>query len=264
MVKQKTRMDITKEIQGMITDSAASVSKEWLDEAKVKYPYFTLPALLYLYHNQDKEGLDENVLSKLAISFPDRRALFDILGENAEKFASFYPPEPKPKQMDTDSTLDTFLSTYGNSDEKELELLNRMIFNPVPDYAQILAAEEERSKPTQTDLSSPQADSDDILINRFILKSKEKPGYFLTEESAEEPVEEQEVEAEPIEAPAVSDDSMLSESLAKIYIKQRKYSKALEIIKTISLKYPEKSIYFADQIRFLRKLVKTEKYINNK
>ena len=57
---------------------------------------------------------------------------------------------------------------------------------------------------------------------------------------------------------------MLSESLAKIYIKQRKYSKALEIIKTISLKFPEKSIYFADQIRFLQKLIKTETIKNNK
>ena len=52
-----------------------------------------------------------------------------------------------------------------------------------------------------------------------------------------------------------TDEAFLTESLAKIYIKQRRYSKALEIIKKLSLKYPEKNIYFADQIRFLEKLI---------
>ena len=63
----------------------------------------------------------------------------------------------------------------------------------------------------------------------------------------------------PIEQPVERDDSMLSESLAKMYIKRRNYSKALEIIENINLNFPEKSIYFADQIRFLRKLVLNEK-----
>jgi len=43
--------------------------------------------------------------------------------------------------------------------------------------------------------------------------------------------------------------------LAKIYVKQQRYSKALEIIKKLSLKYPKKNAYFADQIRFLEKLI---------
>ena len=51
---------------------------------------------------------------------------------------------------------------------------------------------------------------------------------------------------------------MLSESLAKMYIQRRNYAKALEIIENINLNFPEKSIYFADQIRFLRKLVLNE------
>ncbi len=61
-----------------------------------------------------------------------------------------------------------------------------------------------------------------------------------------------------IDRSTVSDASMLSESLAKMYIARGKYSKALEIIESINLNFPEKSIYFADQIRFLRKLVLNE------
>ena len=51
------------------------------------------------------------------------------------------------------------------------------------------------------------------------------------------------------------DDSCFTETLAKIYVKQQRYDKALEIIKKLSLNYPKKNAYFADQIRFLEKLI---------
>lgn len=51
------------------------------------------------------------------------------------------------------------------------------------------------------------------------------------------------------------DDSCFTETLAKIYIKQHRYDKALEIIEKLSLNYPKKNAYFADQIRFLEKLI---------
>lgn len=50
-----------------------------------------------------------------------------------------------------------------------------------------------------------------------------------------------------------------TETLAKIYIKQGKYEGAIEIMRKLSADNPKKSCYFADQIRFLEKVV-----INNK
>ena len=46
-----------------------------------------------------------------------------------------------------------------------------------------------------------------------------------------------------------------TETFARIYIKQGNYSKALEIIQQLSLDNPKKNVYFADQIRFLQKLI---------
>lgn len=60
-----------------------------------------------------------------------------------------------------------------------------------------------------------------------------------------------------------SDDDggeFLTETLAKIYIKQKKYEQALTIIKRLSLNFPKKSIYFADQIRFLEFLIMNERF----
>ncbi|KAA6316466.1 hypothetical protein EZS27_033229, partial [termite gut metagenome] len=56
-----------------------------------------------------------------------------------------------------------------------------------------------------------------------------------------------------------SDEECFTETLAKIYIKQKKYTKALEIIKNLSMKNSKKDAYFADQIRFLEKLITNTK-----
>lgn len=51
------------------------------------------------------------------------------------------------------------------------------------------------------------------------------------------------------------DEACFTETLARIYIKQERYEKALEIIRKLSLKYPKKNAYFADQIRTLEQLI---------
>ena len=60
---------------------------------------------------------------------------------------------------------------------------------------------------------------------------------------------------DPAPEAEASDNTSLSEGFARILIKNGNYSKALEIINELYLKNPEKSIYFADQIRFIKKLI---------
>lgn len=59
---------------------------------------------------------------------------------------------------------------------------------------------------------------------------------------------------------AVLNEELFTETLAGIYIKQHRYQEAMEIIRSLSLNFPNKSCYFADQIRYLEKIEK----INNK
>ena len=49
-------------------------------------------------------------------------------------------------------------------------------------------------------------------------------------------------------------DSLMTETLARVYTEQKNYSKAKQAYKILSLKYPEKSGFFADQIRAIEKL----------
>jgi tetratricopeptide (TPR) repeat protein len=50
------------------------------------------------------------------------------------------------------------------------------------------------------------------------------------------------------------DDEMVTETLAMLYYQQKKYDKALDAFKKLSLKYPEKSVYFATRIEEIEKL----------
>ena len=51
-------------------------------------------------------------------------------------------------------------------------------------------------------------------------------------------------------------DDLITETLAKIYISQEKYNKAIKAYKILSLKYPKKSSFFADQIGKIKNLKK--------
>ena len=49
-------------------------------------------------------------------------------------------------------------------------------------------------------------------------------------------------------------ETLMTETLAKIYLAQNNFDKALQSYKILSLKYPEKSSYFANQINKIKKL----------
>ena len=148
--------------------------------------------------------------------------------------------EQKAIKQDKFSTIDDFLESNGIEESSLDDIIKSEGYNP--DY---FALNEELIPET----ADEQIDS----INSF-LNAVEKGDFKKSEETQEESAEniddlEEEEYCRPIE------ESFFTESLAHIYIKQRKYERALEIIKGISLKNPEKNIYFADQIRFLEKLI---------
>lgn len=49
-------------------------------------------------------------------------------------------------------------------------------------------------------------------------------------------------------------DGFMTETLARIYVEQKNYDKAIQSYKILSLKYPEKSGFFADQIKAVKQL----------
>ncbi|MDE5704623.1 hypothetical protein [Muribaculum sp.] len=256
----------------LMRDPSLPVSVEWVDEMARLYPYMTLPAKLLLERAGDTldEPTRRRVMQQMALNSSSHEMLYRIANPENASDAGFYPPEQQPEALDTDSAIETFMSHYGRPDPQESALLERLIFNPVPDYALTLADEEERSLPTDEEAYG---DSPDSLINAFILKSRRDGGHFPSStecndaaaDSSMAKKAEQPRDAEPLRSPNnASEQGLLSESLAKFFIKQRRYAKAYEIISNLSLKFPEKSRYFADQLRFLQKLIINEQFQKQK
>jgi hypothetical protein len=252
----------------LLQDTSLPVTVEWVDEMAKLYPYMTLPAKLLLERSAD--SLDDDtrrrIMQRMALNNPAPETVYRLANPSAND-ANFYPADEQPQTLDTDTAIDTFMSHYGRPDPQESALLEKLIFNPVPDYATTLADEEERSLPSDEEAIG---DSPDSLINAFILKSRREGGHFpsgsdTSEQHAPEEAESAENTDQPeaLHTPQIpADQGLLSESLAKFFIKQRRYAKAYEIISNLSLKFPEKSRYFADQLRFLQKLITNEQLKN--
>jgi predicted Zn-dependent protease len=48
--------------------------------------------------------------------------------------------------------------------------------------------------------------------------------------------------------------SLMTETLAKIYLEQKKYTQAIQAYDILILKYPEKSVFFANRIEEIKQL----------
>ncbi|MFW5915926.1 MAG: hypothetical protein ACOCTM_00490 [Bacteroidota bacterium] len=86
-------------------------------------------------------------------------------------------------------------------------------------------------------------EENDDLIEQFLKGSPEPRSVHPPENS----------DKKDISVPSIREnEEMLSEKLVNIYIKQGYYHKAIGAYEKLSLKYPEKSDYFAEQIEKLR------------
>ncbi|MGM9850758.1 MAG: hypothetical protein ACI306_01270 [Muribaculaceae bacterium] len=223
-----------------------------LRRAAADHPAFTLAAALLLKYADSSLTDDERreLRTRVAVNGGDKHAIMALIDPTGNDLRHIYPPVAPPPAVSTNDAIDTFLDTYGHSTPEDDALLERLIFNPTPDYGELLAQEEEQDMPPMPTAGD---DSQQARIDSFIIKQK-------TEHATPPPMPRSQASDAPVSEPEHADDSLLSESLAKIFIKQGRYERAFEIISALSLNYPKKSIYFADQLRFLQKLIKIQQF----
>ena len=218
------------------------------------YPYFQTARLLmlqnlYLLHDPT---FDEE-LRRSAIYITDRRVLFQMIeGSHYKLTAKNQSSQNTQSAQNTPSRTLTLIDTFLDSIPKEDESTEDKSRNrkPTPadaavDYVAYLL-ESEGYNSQEPDIPEMKGQN---LIDSFI--NNDKGRIVLPEEPVAEPKVEEVTENEE----NVTDEGYFTETLARIYIKQGRYSKALEIIRRLSLVYPKKNAYFADQIRFLEKLI---------
>ena len=205
-----------------------------------KYPYFDVARLLmlknlYLLHDIDfgKE------MRKAAIHLKSRWPIFELMAG----YGTMPTTEEAPADIPVDRTMaliDAFLETIP-TDHLSLAAEGAAAV----DYASAYLKNNASNEQEIPELRGQQ------LIDNFLAGDNERISLNLSAPA--------ESEKEEFPENNNSETSFFTETLANIYIKQGKYSKALEIIKRLYLEFPNKNRYFADQIRFLEIIIKHTK-----
>ena len=218
------------------------------------HPFFTLPALMALKHSDTSADDRRQLMTTLAINAGDRAQLMKLVDSDSREWLDFYPPQPDPTKNTID-TIDTFLETYGHTNPEEDALLERLIFNPTPDYSSVL--EQEQAGSGDSIPATPTGDDQIDRINSFIAKNREKEGIItpVATPVAAAPKPQKPAHAHKNHAPEPEPDTPLAESLARIYIKQKKYDKAYELLSKLNESHTGRRRYYADSLRFLGKVM---------
>jgi len=99
----------------------------------------------------------------------------------------------------------------------------------------------------------PDPENKDARVRKFELIEK-----FIQEKPKIEPTRDSEKNKDLAKPFIQTPDTLMTETLARVYVQQKNYKKALQAYNILILKYPEKSGFFADQIRAIKKLINTE------
>ena len=224
------------------------------------YPYFQTARLLllqnlYLLHDP---SFDQE-LRQAAIYITDRKVLFQMI-EAAHYQLKVQKPQQEKKAVSADerdsrtlSLIDDFLDSLPKDNEEENQKKGKRKPTPADaavDYVAYLLESETEEEREQA-AKAPQLIGQS-LIDSFI--NNDKGQIKLNENPTLKPDLDSDLTTEKKEGKA-GEQGIFTETMARIYIKQGNYSKALEIIRQLSLENPKKNVYFADQIRFLEKLI---------
>ncbi len=248
-----------------------------------RYPYFQSVRLLYLknlYLLHDVSFGAE--LRKAVLYVADRRSLFYLIeGENYklnrnEQSVSILEKD-EPGIDRTLFLIDAFLSKMPDVQSQSSELDYTMDYTAyllhddkaddvvenkmrplrgqdlIDGFLNKMNADEKNLPTEQMNADKSQMDKDVLLAD--VSEESTSPLISMPISVNDDQAEGEEEEKGEDCVVEREDDSYFTETLAKIYIKQHRYEKALEIIKKLSLNYPKKNAYFADQIRFLEKLI---------
>lgn len=236
-----------------------------LQEAIRQYPFHQTLYLLLLqnmYKVHDPQF--SKTLRQYALMVGDRAVLFEMV-EGMNYNIPVQKLEDETAMADGDRTMlliDSFLKGLpekerGASDKNDVQADYSAFLEMLPDIG------EESSEVREFESSGVREEEGDNVITGQgdnVGSETEPEEDEFTVSGIRRSLAEAD-DQPPAEVAADEDDKeeYFTEAMAAVYIKQHKFEQALEIIKAISADNPKKSVYFAEQIRYLELLVRLKK-----
>jgi len=241
-----------------------------------EFPFYQSARALYLKGLYNQESFRYNYeLKKTAAHTTDRSVLFDFITsddfkifqqEVYDKYQAeiqsiivsdyeYVREENRPVSLDTIAKSNNATETISLSEQKESN-------KEVEEALKI-------GKPLQFDKNETHSFSEWLQLAKIapiIREGAEKQTNVSTELEKKFDLIEKFIELNP-KIPQVKDNtsiptniaksnetpsSIMTETLAQIYLEQKKYTKAIQAYEILILKYPEKSSFFADRIKNIK------------
>jgi uncharacterized damage-inducible protein DinB len=246
----KERMKKEQLFNHLLGKSSCSVAE--LRQLKESYPYFSMARILFLkaLKDESEESFHKEIKSN-ALFISHRKQLFHLLNDYETRDISNFIYTETEKKISEDSQkndlLDFSASFTLNTDSIISSKEN--IISEDNDESMDKTEEKEENLPSFTDwLDAVETKNEGknkfSLIDQFV---NEEVGAIRADKKTN-------LQGDVSKKSVQEDESFITDTLAKIYIKQGLYSKAIYAYEKLSLKYPEKSIYFATQIEEIKKI----------
>ena len=238
-------------------ESFNSLNTKQLDEIIDEFPYFQAARALQLKALYNTNSYKYNpILKKTAAYTIDRKVLFDYITSPifintslSEKTENEDIKIIEPKALDIHEVdpkvSPTFVKEITDENSSNEETRNLDLGSPI-----------------NFNSSEPHSFNEwmKLVSQKPIIREKKKTtkfsiiDTFIESNPKIKPVSKTAQNIDVSNESLEENDSLMTETLAKVYLEQKKYENAIKAYRILSLKYPEKSGFFADRIKAIKNL----------
>ena len=223
-----------------------------------EFPYFQTARALYLKGLKNLDSFKYNNELKVTAAYTtDRTVLFNFITENelnienkenihnqiTAKISEEVVKTPTTKEIEVLEIKTSEKNTEIKKTEEKLEIGKPLSFSVNENHSFQQWLQLSTKKPIVRKVEEKPIEKI-TLIDKFIQNNPK-----IT------PISKDKAIVVPI-TKNKQDSSLMTETLAKVYLEQKKYENAIQAYRILSLKYPEKSGFFADQIKRVQILQK--------